>query len=102
MKWITIEEQSGEKLTEHYAYCDNEYYILKENADEGTLDRLILSQYLGYPITPNNIFEEKETGWYWCGAEFVSILRIADIRDIDENELTTVRNFVWAMKLDVH
>jgi hypothetical protein len=99
MKWITIEEQDSERLSEHYAYCDDNYYILNENADESFLDRAILSQYKGFPFTPYNIFDSKDTGWYWY---YDSIVRVADIRDIDENELVTVRNFVWASKLDVH
>ena len=99
MKWITIEEMHGEGLSEHYAYCDDAYYILNENADESFLDRAILSQYKGFAFTPDNIFEGKDTGWYWY---YDSIVRVTDIRDIDENELITVRNFVWASKLDVH
>mgnify|MGYP005989364555 CR=1 FL=1 len=99
MKWITIEEQSGDEFSEHYAYCDDDYYILKENADEGYLDRLILSKYKGLSFTVDDIFESKDTGWYWY---YDSIVRVSDIKDIDEDELVIVRNFVWASKLDTH
>ena len=96
MKWITIEEQSGEGLSEHYAYCDDDYYILNENADEGFLDRAILTQYKGMIFTTDNIFDSDDTGWYWYND---TIVRVSDIRDINEEELTVVRNFVWATRL---
>ena len=99
MKWITIEEQSGDEFSEHYAYCDDDYYILKENADEGYLDRLILSKFKKFSFTVDDIFESEDTGWYWY---YGSIVRVSDIKDIDEDELVIVRNFVWASKLDTH
>ena len=41
MKWITIEQMRGSGLSEHYAYCNDDYYILEENADENVLTILL-------------------------------------------------------------
>ena len=98
MKWITMEEQCAETLSERYAYCEDDYYIFKENADEPTLERAILSKYKGHIFTPDDIFESKETGWYWIGD---CIIRVANVCEINEYELITVRNFVLANKLDL-
>ena len=99
MKWITIEQITGDANSEHYAYCPSDYYILEENADEHVTDRLILSKFLNHTITEDDVFEDKDTGWYWHNS---SIYIVRGIKDISEDELVIVRNFVYAKILNTH
>ena len=97
MKWITIEQMRGSGLSEHYAYCNDDYYILEENADECVTDRLMLGKFLNHTITEDDIFEDKETGWFWFSD---SIYICRDYKNITEDELVNLRKFVYAKKLD--
>jgi len=99
MKWITIEQMTGDANSEHYAYCPSDYYILQENANDNVSDRLILSKFLNHTITTDDIYEDQETGWYWHGR---SIYIVRSIKDISEDELVTIRNFVYAKILNTH
>lgn len=99
MKWITIEQMTGDANSEHYAYCPSDYYILQENANDNVSDRLILSKFLNHTITTDDIYKDQETGWYWHGR---SIYIVRSIKDISEDELVTIRNFVYAKILNTH
>ena len=96
MKWITIEMWTADSFKDHYVYCDDDFYVLHENDNEEVITRLILSKFLNHTITIDDAFESDEMGWYWFGK---SIYTARIYQDITEEELVTVRNFVYAKKL---